>query len=238
MGRKNRLVVLPTFYNRSDSYTNLESTKSIIHGRVLIDRENLDSGSMIVYVILVGLGLLIVVNVPIVPRPDSYTIECNHNSCTTSANYESIYQRVNAPCLLGCDCFCGGMSSVTLSAATLEAGVTESPNSKATAALIMTFTNPGPTTTITFINMTGTDISNVTVWYQQLNSTNPSSFSQVDFRAKYVKGGENALAANSFLSCEFYPWTNSPETIGSGKTYNYIIGFANGESVSGSLVAQ
>ena len=167
------------------------------------------------------------------PIPGSYNYSCNLKGCTISANYESVAQRW-IPCVLVCDCFCGNVRIVTLSTATLDAGVTASPASQATSELIMSFSNPGSATTIVSVDLTGPNISAVTLWDEYPNADS----SHTDLGAKYVDGGANSMSANQDTPFTFYPWTNSSDSIVKGETYNYVISFANGQSVSGSPIAQ
>jgi len=46
------------------------------------------------------------------------------------------------------------------------------------------------------------------------------------------------MAPGAVTSFTFYPWAAAAQSILTGQTFNYVINFANGQSVSGSLIAQ
>ena len=83
------------------------------------------------------------------------------------------------------------------------------------------------------MSLSGNSI-NTTIWDDHPNA----SAAHVDFERKYTKGADNGLGADQLTSFTFYPWSNSAEVIETGQTYNYVIDFANGQSVSGSLIAE
>ena len=71
------------------------------------------------------------------------------------------------------------------------------------------------------------EISN---WQSERSSAQIINFSQIS--------STNLLASGKVSSFAFYPWTQTPISIVNGSTYNYVIDFSNGQSISGSLIAQ
>jgi FlaG/FlaF family flagellin (archaellin) len=130
--------------------------------------------------------------------------------------------------------FGSNVKTVTLSSATLYGGVTASSIIAATSSVTVSLNNPGSATTITSITLTGSGISTITNW--QLAAA--SGTNTVNFAATYVNGGANAMGPGAVTSFTFFPWSGSSQSITTGQTFNYVINFANGQSVSGSLIAQ
>ncbi|MDG6904894.1 MAG: hypothetical protein JRN20_03815 [Nitrososphaerota archaeon] len=134
--------------------------------------------------------------------------------------------------------FGSNVKTVTLSSATLYGGVTNSTDTT-TAGLgtsYMTFSlnNPGSTSSISSITLTGSGIKSITIW--QAATATVISFTST--------GSSNQLTGGQVSSFTYYPSYYSGtvgtgmESITTGQVYNYVIGFANGQSVSGSLIAQ
>lgn len=128
----------------------------------------------------------------------------------------------------------GNVKTVTLVSATLYGGVTASTSQAATSSLTLSLNNPGTATTITSLTLTGTGISAITSW----DASSGNGSNTINFGAAYVAGGVNALSSNSVTPFAFYPYSASSQSITTGQTFNYVITFANGQSVSGSLIAQ
>jgi len=130
--------------------------------------------------------------------------------------------------------FGSNVKTVTLSSATLYGGVTASASATATSSITISLNNPGSATTITGISLTGAGITTVTTWQQAAASgTNTVNFGQA-----YTAGSPNAMGPGAVTSFTFYPWSAASQPILTGQTFNYVINFANGQSVSGSLIAQ
>lgn len=188
---------------------------------------------IVICLVLLMFLVPIVVNAPLIPSPNGYTTTCNSKGCTNSPIYESILETY-APCLFGC-LSTSSVQTVTLSSMVLYRGVTANASTKATSSLEFSLNNPGSATTITSITLTGSNFSPVTIWDEYPNST---SSTHINFGASYLKGGENALPASEVTAFSFCPWTNQSETLVMEGVFNYIINFANGQSVSGSSIAE
>jgi flagellin-like protein len=130
--------------------------------------------------------------------------------------------------------FGSNVKTVTLASATLYGGVTESNSVAATSSLTLSLNNPGSATTVTSITITGSGISPVSIW----STAATAGTNTVNFNAGYTAGGANAMSPGAVSSFTFYPWSASSQSITTGQTFNYVINFANGQSVSGSLIAQ
>jgi hypothetical protein len=144
----------------------------------------------------------------------------------------------------------GAVKTVTLTSADFFGGLTASSSSDpAKASLVVSFYNPGADTyissisvrefgniTVTYPNSTivMTTIASkgivVTTWQSSGNSSN-----QIDFS---VHSPANLLNSGTVSSFSYYPRTSSPVNITAGDEWNYKIIFANGQSVSGSLISQ
>ena len=131
--------------------------------------------------------------------------------------------------------FGSNVKTVTLSSATLYGGVTAYTATAATSSLTMSLNNPGSATTITGITLTGAGITSVTGWD---TASGASAAPSLQFTA-YTAGNPNAMSPGAVTSFTFYPWgAAASQSILTGQTFNYVITFANGQSVSGSLIAQ
>jgi FlaG/FlaF family flagellin (archaellin) len=131
--------------------------------------------------------------------------------------------------------FGSNVKTVTLVSATLFGGVTASAATTATSSLAITLNNPGSATTVTSLTMTGSGInSTITQW----DFSGNSGANTIDFGSTYSVGGQNAINPGLVSSLTYYPFSDSSQPILTGQTFNYVINFANGQSVSGSLVAQ
>jgi flagellin-like protein len=123
--------------------------------------------------------------------------------------------------------FGSNVKTVTLSSATLYGGTEPAALAPAASgATYMTFSlnNPGSASTVTSVTLTGAGITAVTQWGNNGGTD-------------YLLSGNNALSAGQVSSYTFYPYGTS-QTITTGQTFNYVISFANGQSVSGSVIAQ
>ena len=132
--------------------------------------------------------------------------------------------------------FGSNVKTVTLSSATLYGGVTASAAIAATSSITLSLNNPGSATTVTGVTLTGAGISTVNAW--DTGSAASPAASTVSFAQPYGAGNPNAMGPGQVTSFTFYPWSAASQSILTGQTFNYVITFANGQSVSGSLIAQ
>jgi flagellin-like protein len=124
--------------------------------------------------------------------------------------------------------FGSNVKTVTLSSATLYGGTENAAVGAVSASssyVTFSLNNPGSASSITGITLTGAGISSVTSWETSAGST-------------YSDGVQNNMAGGQVTSYTFYPVNAASQTITTGQVYNYVIAFANGQSVSGSLIAQ
>ena len=124
--------------------------------------------------------------------------------------------------------FGSNVKTVTLSSATLYGGTEQASTGLpiASGATYMTFAlnNPGSISTITGITLTGAGVSSISTW----ETSGGTDFGTSPY---------NVLAAGQVTSYTFYPY-GTIQSITTGQTFNYVISFANGQSVSGSVIAQ
>lgn len=122
---------------------------------------------------------------------------------------------------------------ITLTVATLYGGkttvATQATNSSATY-IAFALDNPGTTTSLTGLTLTGSGISAITTW--QRASGIAIAFNPNDPYSVVV--GESTSALTFYAS----NLSGSGQTIVKGQVYNYVMNFANGQSISGSLIAQ
>jgi hypothetical protein len=165
------------------------------------------------------------------------------------------------------DLYCSGVvKTITLSSAYLYSGQAATNSAFATSSLLISFNNPGSNTRITslvlwsgsttttnrFYNGTqfypagngtifvavsggGTNVTMITSWD---NSTQPSSAGNlILFNSSQL--GNNVLSSGRVASFTYYPESfGSPLLIAKGQIFNYAVSFSNGDSISGSLIAQ
>lgn len=131
--------------------------------------------------------------------------------------------------------FGSNAKTTTISSIILYGGTTASPNQNApTASLTISVDNLGSATTISSLSLTGTGIDAITQWLADSNGTT----SQVIFSNSYQTGGINAVRQGAVSKFTFYPLSNSSQIILTGETLDFVVNFANGESVSGALIGQ
>jgi len=122
--------------------------------------------------------------------------------------------------------FGSNVKTVTLSSATLyggtEAAALAAPLATA-SYIVFSLNNPGSASTITGITLTGSGITSVTAW----ETSGGVSYSPA----------VNAMGGGQVTSYTVYPF-GTAQSITTGQVFNYVISFANGQSVSGSLIAQ
>ena len=125
-----------------------------------------------------------------------------------------------------CIDLCSNILTVTLSSATLYGGKENAAigGSSGSSYIAFALDNPGYATTITGFFLTGSGISSVSNW-------------ETSGGVSYSTSNNNALPASQVTSFTFYPY-GTAQSLTTGQVYNYVIDFANGQSVSGSLIAQ
>jgi flagellin-like protein len=124
--------------------------------------------------------------------------------------------------------FGSNVKTITLSSATLYGGIESAARGGSlSGSSYMTFSlnNPGSASSISSITLTGSGIAAITTW---------ENSGGTDF----LQSGNNYLSGGQVSPYTLYPYGNNLNTITTGQTFNYVISFANGQSVSGSLVAQ
>jgi hypothetical protein len=150
------------------------------------------------------------------------------SSCasTTSAGTQALYSQYGL----------GGanVESVTLSSATLYGGTTATGSSPASSSLVIGFSNPGSTTYATSVTLIGSGIGSIIAW--DSSSAPSSSNNQIVWTS--AGAGINSLPGGEVSSFTWYPVSSSAQSILTGEVFNYQVDFANGQSVSGSLIAQ
>jgi hypothetical protein len=127
----------------------------------------------------------------------------------------------------------GNISQVTVSEAVLYSGKTATTASNGTASLLMGFYNPNSTTFITSMVLESPGFTPIVSWD---NSSFPSGNGNLISFASMNVGNTVSRGLTSVYTD--IPVTTSTFTIQSGQTYQYVVFFANGSYVEGSLVAQ
>jgi flagellin-like protein len=129
--------------------------------------------------------------------------------------------------------FGSNVKTVTLSSATLYGGVSATAASAATSSLVFALNNPGSATYVTSLTLSGAGIATISTWDNTTAATGGGN--TISFASST---GNNAMNAGTVSSYTYYPSAASAESITTGQVFNYVINFANGQSVSGSLIAQ
>jgi flagellin-like protein len=132
--------------------------------------------------------------------------------------------------------FGSNVKQIQLNSAILTGGSATSPTLAGTATFQVVFNNPGGVTNVTSVTLSAgsTSITLITMCTANnacgvpITDAKLASGQVTGFQAPYVNVG------SSYQPGEWYP--NS--AINSGSTYNYVINFANGQSISGSIIAQ
>ena len=119
---------------------------------------------------------------------------------------------------------------ITLSSATLYGGVTsDNTTLAATSSLTFSLNNPGSATTITSVTLTGAGLTTpITTW----------NIAAAVHSSSYLVNNANSMTAGAVTAFTFYPVQSPSVPITTGQTFNYVMNFQNGQSVSGSLIAQ
>jgi len=123
------------------------------------------------------------------------------------------------------------VAQIVLTSALLYGGATtDNLTVRATASLTLFLKNPDVTTNISSINLADSGGANpITSW-----SVSPTSASGNSFPA----GGQNILQGGKSTPLTLYPISNPSHPILIGQVYDYDITLANGQSISGALIAQ
>jgi hypothetical protein len=191
-------------------------------------------GKAVLSFFLALLILIISVNLPVVAYTDY--------NCQTQ--YES-FVNYAFPCGFlawlegGLVClYAGNVQTITLSSATLYAGYSATASSNATSSFKFSLNNPQCTpahiTSLEVWNVNQTAM--ITNWN---NSTAPSSAANyINFTSRQSQS--SLVQVVSVTSFSYYPEVVSgpAQAWVTGKPYNYVINFDNGQSVSGTLIAQ
>jgi hypothetical protein len=178
------------------------------------------------YKLVLGLSITIIslaiaVNLPIINTGVIET-DCGPQipeSCSTQTIYRSIALEY---CWYGC-LVVEGVPTVTLEYATLYSGAASSVTRRGTAFLVIGLNNPGSATKVISFNIPD---SNITV-YQCPSLTSCVAPATTTVAAKSITGFNTSAT-------EFYFSTK----IISNETYNYVIAFSDGQSISGTLRAK
>ena len=141
--------------------------------------------------------------------------------------------------------FGSNVKTVTLASATLYGGVSATGNSAATSSLTVALNNPGSQTYITSVTLTGAGLNTPIVVWDNTSAAQTSSNKITFSSASMASNGcpnptwnNNVLCAGAVSSFTIYPYQPTAVPITTGQTFNYVINFQNGQSVSGSLIAQ
>ena len=130
--------------------------------------------------------------------------------------------------------FGSNVATVTVSSATLYGGVSATTSSAATSSIVFALNNPGSATYITQLTLSGAGVTTISSWDN--SSLASTGTNLIVFTSSHP--GNNAMPAGQVTSFTYYPDSVTPQAITTGQVFNYVINFANGQSVSGSLIAQ
>jgi hypothetical protein len=174
--------------------------------------------------LVVMIAILIATNLPIIPSASWYGCD-PVGGCYTHTDYQSFMQD---QCMYPYVCMCacgGGAPTITLAAALLYSGTPSSPTHRGSGMLKVVFNNPGEKTEISSIEITSTNTTSIAVYECQ----SPTFCSGA---VNLVMAGGSIDAFNSTSSLYF------SQAIVPRAIYDYVFNFANGQSVSGDLIAQ
>jgi len=125
-------------------------------------------------------------------------------------------------------------SNITIAEASLYGGVTATGTSQGTASFLLAFNNPNSSSFITSIILVSPSGTTVNAWD---NSSSASSASNlIVFSSSHP--GENAVPGAQISFFTFYPESSSAIQLAHGQTFQYVVYFASGFFVAGSLVSQ
>ena len=127
------------------------------------------------------------------------------------------------------------VETVTLPSANLYGGFSATSSFSASSKLVFALSSPQCSPTyLSSVTLVGSNITTITSWD---NNSNPSSGNNM-INFTLSQPGNNILAPAKITSFTFYPESTTQQQIISGQVYNYVVNIANGQSVSGSLIAQ
>jgi len=125
-------------------------------------------------------------------------------------------------------CIDGNFSGVYIDSVFLFSGTASNDSFRGTSVLALSLNNGGAATNMTRIILSGTSLSSVSKIYQCSNQTSCTLFSAARLPEKTIKSFDtNATAFH----------LSTPSVL-AGDTYDYVLSFANEQSISGSLIAQ
>ena len=126
------------------------------------------------------------------------------------------------------------VSNITVAEASLYGGVSATSSSQGTASLLLAFNNPNSSTYITSIILVSPSGTTINAWD---NSTSASSASNlIVFSSSHP--GDNAVPGSQISFFTYYPVSSSAIQLAHGQTFQYVVYFASGFFVAGSLVSQ
>lgn len=168
---------------------------------------------IVLSIVLIVVAIFIGVNTPIIPITHCYG--------TTFVSYlDSLHP------------LCDGFVTLDAMQPNLRAGSTASLATNATSNLTIPLNNGGCKTYVQAISLSGANLTSAINNWSMTGSSNG------------VVNLYSANTANTVLSCSettltLYPVSSgSPQIITHGESVNYLIVFANGDSISGTVVAQ
>lgn len=127
----------------------------------------------------------------------------------------------------------GNITGITTAEAVLYGGQTATISSNATASLLIGFYNPNSTTYISAIVLESSNLTPIITWD---NSSAYSSSKNLDTFSSIRIGDTISRGLTSVFT--FYPASTSVVSVLPGQTYQYVVFFATGAYVEGSLIAQ
>ena len=128
--------------------------------------------------------------------------------------------------------FGSNVKTVTLTSGNLFAGTLNTANVNASGSSYISFSlnNPGAATTITGFTLTGSSLTSAVT----ANYCTPGTGGTC---AAVTPTASVSLGAGTVTSITLYFHSTQTSTT-SGQTYNYVINLGNGQSVSGTFIAQ
>ncbi len=127
----------------------------------------------------------------------------------------------------------GNISQITTAEAVLYGGKTATASSNATASFLIGFYNPNSTTFISSIVLESSSFTPIIAWDNSSRASSPANLET--FSSMHLGDTLSSKLTSVFT---FYPATSSAVSIQAGATYQYVVFFASGVSVAGSLTAQ
>lgn len=134
--------------------------------------------------------------------------------------------------------FGSNVKTVTLSSATLYGGQADPSAGQGGSYVTFSLNNPGSASNITGVTVTGSGITAVSGFDNATFAGSCTGTCASVFTG--VSGGiaNSNLAGGKVTSYTWYLAGTTNQPITTGQTFNYVINFANGQSVSGALIAQ